>query len=123
MGCPITIKASYTTEVKDSETGKRLPHIRLDLVESKVRAKPGFWKSMQNMANPNQPLIKYGNDVAISCELDLSCGKRQFRFYFYGIDDNGNNAEAGYKPYPSGSDWIDLDTNKTISLGDLGKAL
>jgi hypothetical protein len=121
-GCDITVKANYSTAAKDG-TGKTLDRLRIDLTKSEVRAKPGFWKSMGGMCTPNQPLIGLGNDAAVSCELDLACGKRQFRVYFYGVDANGNNVEAGFTAFPSGSDWIDLDNTKTINLGDLGKKL
>ena len=119
-GCDITIKGSYKTEIDNPATGKRFPKVRLDLTQSEVRTNPGVWKKMQNMCNPNQPFIGYGNDVAVSCELNLACGKRQFHFKYYDVDDNGDNVSSTISSFPSGSDWIDLDTTKTVNVGDIG---
>jgi hypothetical protein len=119
-GCDITVKASYKTEIEDPATGKRFPKVRLDLTQSEVRAKPGTWKKMQNMCSPNQPVIGYGNDVAVSCELNLACGKRQFKFKYYEVNDNGDEVNSAMSSFPSGSDWLDLDTTKTVNVGDIG---
>jgi hypothetical protein len=36
------------------------------------------------------------------------------------VNDNGNNVNSAMSSFPSGSDWIDLDTTKTINVGDIG---
>lgn len=119
-GCKITVKAQYKKEIKDPVTGKRVEKITLDLIDSDVKAKPGWWKKMQNMCNPNQLVISYGGSISTSCELDLSCGKRQFRFDSFFIDANGNKQGGEISYVPARDEWKDLDTNTTVDVGDLG---
>jgi hypothetical protein len=119
-GCKITVKAQYKREAKDPLTGKRIDKITLDLVESDVKAKPGTWKKMQNMCNPNQLTVSYGGSISTSCELDLACGKRQFRFESFYVDANGDKQDGAMTYVPARNEWKDLDTSTTVDAGELG---
>lgn len=118
-GCRITVKAQYKKEVKN-QAGKRVDKITVDLVSSDVRAKPGWWKKMQNQCNPNQLAVSYGGSVSASCELDLGCGKRQFRIHSYFTDADGNEQGGEITYVPAQGEWKDLDTSTTVDVGELG---
>lgn len=122
-GCKITIKGKYTTQVKNPETNESFSKVRLDLVQSQVRIKGGFWKKMENMCTPNQPVIALGGTVTLTCDLDLSCApNRQYRLQIWTIDANGQPKDQTFINYPSQTAWVDHSTNTVINLGDLGPA-
>lgn len=120
-GCKITLKAKYTTLVTNPETHESFAKLRLDLVQSQVRVRGGFWKKMEKMCVPNQPIISHNGAVALTCDLDLACGpNRQYRFQIWTIDANGQPKDQSYINYPSQTAWVDHSTNTVIDLGDLG---
>lgn len=119
-GCRITVKAQYRKEARDPATGKRIEKITLDLVESDVKARPGTWKKMQNMCNPNQLTLGLGSAISTSCELETACGKRQFRFESYYTDASGDRQDGAITYTPARNEWIDLDTSTTVDIGELG---
>jgi hypothetical protein len=119
-GCWITVKAQYKREAKDPVTGKRIEKITLDLVESDVKARPGTWKKMQTMCNPNQLTVSYGGSISTSCELDLACGKHQFRFESYYVDAHGDKQDGAISYFPARNEWKDLGSSTTVDVGELG---
>lgn len=122
-GCKITLKAKYIAQVKNPETNESFARLRLDLVQSQVRVKGGWWKRLEKMCVPNQPIIALNGNVALTCDLDLACGpNRQYRFQIWTIDANGQPKDQSFINYPSQTAWVDHSTNTVIDLGDLGTA-
>lgn len=122
-GCKVTIKAKYSTQVKNPETNEAFAKLRLDLVQSQVRVRGGWWKKMEKMCVPNQPIVALGGAVSLTCDLDLACGpNRQYRFQIWTIDANGQPKDQSFINYPSQTAWVDHATNTVIDLGDIGTA-
>lgn len=122
-GCKVTIKAKYSTQVKNPETTEVFAKLRLDLVQSQVRVKGGWWKKMEKMCTPNQPIVALSGSVSLTCDLDLACGpNRQYRFQVWTIDTNGQPKDQSFINYPSQTAWVDHATNTVIDLGDIGTA-